>query len=223
MPPCCPPLLSVPCMFLGTSQPLHLLCGITPRLLHTPVFLQGTLGSEHFRALSSLFSYLMAPVSAWFKVNISKYSPNEWINEYRVFSRHGSNQMPYRHEQQTHTELVSAGIFGSSPVTLPNLPLLPAAERPFPPIFSPSVTSSPALAWISTYSWMSLKGTSLARLLLRAPHLFSQLPAWGSHWYLQVNVPHPWTVLLQAPSSVNGATICSWEQGETGVILSSFL
>ena len=67
----------VPCMFLGTSQPLHLLCGITPRLLHTPVFLQDTLGSEPFRALSSLFSYLMAPVSAWFKVNISKYSPNE--------------------------------------------------------------------------------------------------------------------------------------------------
>lgn len=70
-------------------------------------------------------------------------------------------------------------------------PTLLAAEWSFPLIFSPSVISAPALALISTYSWMSLKGTSLAKLLLRAPHLFSQLPVWSSHWYLQVNVPHP--------------------------------
>lgn len=65
----------------------------------------------------------------------------------------------------------------------------------FPPRVSPSVSPSSVSALISTYSWMSLKGASAARLVLQAPHLSSQLPVWSSRWPLRVGMPQPWTVL----------------------------
>lgn len=92
-------------------------------------------------------------------------------------------------------------VFASSPPAPPYLPYVASirVRGSFPPRFSPSVTPSSALACISTSSRMSLKGASPARLVLQVPHLFGQLPVWGSRWSLRVDGPRPWTVLLPAP------------------------